>query len=214
MWWDRNRIFAAVVIWSATVCFFACDKSDSDGEAAGQPEERGPTWGPPLSDAHMPAQLGELRLSVATEADILAAFPESQVNRDRQFGGEQMVMMNDDPAIMIQRMRPLPDPPEPLHGLLDWTFTLTLDGGETPVMTGFTLYGPAGASPWCDWMRQGVGSDPEATRCRGTNRRFGDEGSFQEYCVGNADGSRRVDVSCDEESHLGGEAISYDLAGP
>lgn len=182
----------------------ACDKAEDE-----QAEETGPAYGPQLTDEHMPDELGGLRLGEATEAEILALFPESEVSRDRAFGGDEVVMSNDEPAIFIERPRPGSEPHQPLHDLANWSFTLVAREGETPVMVRFSLTKPRGQSGWCNRMRETIGADPESTRCRGSNRRYGDEGDFQTYCIGTADGSQRVSASCDNESEHAGETISF-----
>ena len=74
---------------------------------------------------------------------------------------------------------------------------LTPDETKVPRLQKIEITSLHDETPLCAPLKAGIGADPEALNCPGTNRRFGEQGKSRvDYCVGTRDGRRNVELAC------------------
>ncbi len=202
-----------ILVLAVLVCAGCKDKGNDTGEDDTIPNA------PRLTEDLMFDGLDGLTLGVTTEADLNASLSSPTREADTSLGGEMSVARNDHPAVVLRydsrprilrqginngvspevlerqlgSMTNLLPADSPLEKLELWF--IALGESATPVLAGIEVTVATGEL--CSWVDEHVGSDEEATRCAGTNRRFGrDDAERASYCVGSPDGERRVFLDC------------------
>ena len=172
---------------------------------------------PRLTDAHLPAQLAGLVPGASADADVLALFPDLEVEKDKSLGGTGTVNYNGVPAVVMRLPRnPNPGPRARADGIEALTFYLVPDALEVPRVRSMSLVlDPRGGETLCAWLHRVIGADPEAMKSPGSNRELGHVGKSADaglYCIGTPDGKTGILVECRSTSK-GFSEIEYDVLG-
>lgn len=173
---------------------------------------------PRITDAHLPPLLAGLVPGTATVEDVRARFPELETDKDKSLGGGMVVAYNGHPAVALRLPHKVKDGPRARpDGVEEIRVYLVPDAAGVPRVWSMRLVvDPRGGKTLSAWLHEGIGADPEATVCPGTNRTFGRVGKSPDagvYCIGTPDGKAGIVVESRSTSQ-GFSEIEYDLLGP
>ena len=176
-----------------------------------------PEYLPRLTDALLPPPLARLVPGRSTKEDVLALFPDLEVEKDKSLGGTGTVGYNGTPAVVMRLPRnPNPGPRARADGIEALTFYLVPDALEVPRVRSMSLVmDPRGGETLCAWLHRVIGADPEAMKSPGMNRELGHVGKSADagvYSIGTPDGKAAILVEGRSTSEGFGE-IEYDLLG-
>jgi hypothetical protein len=172
---------------------------------------------PRLTDAHLPPQLAGLVPGTSARDNVLALFPDLEVEKDESLGGTGTVNYNGVPAVVMRLPRnPNPGPRARADGIEALTFYLVPDALGVPRVASMTLVvDPRGGETLCAWLHRVLGADPEAVKSPGINRELGHVGKSADagvYSIGTPDGKTGILVEC-RSTPKGFSEIEYDLLG-
>jgi hypothetical protein len=132
--------------------------------------------GKPLDAAHLPAEVHGILPGTTTEQQAIAALPGAKVVRDRSFGGDHRVEVDEVPGISM----------EDTAGMKVWL--ARVDGELRVVMVEAPLVGDC--TPVLAKMHELATDGP----CKASNRKP-DPGEHQ-MCARTADGSNPLKIYC------------------
>jgi hypothetical protein len=164
------------------------------GGEADEEAEASVDHAPHLSADLLPEPVGMVELGVATEADLVAAFPDADVRRNEELGGtgECLCMIGGDPVIIVERrLEQGEDNPLDLRQVSYW---LVPDDESVPRLVLLKVRQASGVEPSvCDWLASQLEDEPQASVCE-----YEPElGEFPvDHCIGTQDGSRPIVTRC------------------
>ena len=148
---------------------------------------------PRMTAALMPPGTEGLVLGASTEADVKAKLPGAKVEKDKSFGGDEVVRFNDHPSEVFST-----------EGL---SLTLWPDAAGTLRLARIHAF----SAGRCAWLKQAITPVAGADRCRGSNRVSGDRGHEMFYCLATADGAHPVWVDCSRDTPKVGGGTADEL---
>jgi hypothetical protein len=134
---------------------------------------------PKLTAELLPPGAHGLMLGTSVEADVMAKTTSPEVQKDRSFGGEGVVMFNDHKLISISDAT--------------GTYELWTMGDGAPKLGRMSLRGDG-----CAWVTDHIAKLDGSRECPG-NRKTGMSGSVGYFCL-TADNGHVVHVECSEKT--------------